>query len=106
MAVRLRHSFGQSSAEGLLALAGRELDAELPADFVYWRGLAREFFSRLCHLGEFDTTKLLYQLLQSGYVERREEKRTIKMGMGRPGDSIDDMYGRIIDTFNMWSYSG
>ena len=57
--------------------------------------------SRLCHLGEFETTKILYQLLQSGYVERREEKRTIKMGMGRPGDSIDDMYGRIIDTFNV-----
>ncbi len=56
--------------------------------------------SRATHLGEFDTTKILYQLIQSKYVERREEKNTIKMSMGRPGDSIDDMYGRIIDTFN------
>jgi hypothetical protein len=56
--------------------------------------------ARATHLGEFETTKILYQLIQSKYVERREEKATIKMSMGRPGDSVDDMYGRIIDTFN------
>ncbi|HEY7957535.1 MAG TPA: DUF4388 domain-containing protein, partial [Polyangia bacterium] len=56
--------------------------------------------SRACHLGEFETTKILYQLLQSGYVERREEKGTLKLQPSRPGDSVDDMHGRIIDTFN------
>src|SRR3977135_4300979 len=52
VAARLRHSFAQSSAEGLLALASKELDVELPAEFVFWRGFAREFFNGLCHLGE------------------------------------------------------
>jgi hypothetical protein len=59
-----------------------------------------ELIARATHLGEFETTKILYQLLQSGYVARREAKPTIKMKMGRPGDTLDDMYGRIIDTFN------
>src|SRR5436190_7036723 len=52
VAATLRHSFGHSSAEGLLALASEELDLELPAEFVFWRGFAREFFNQLCHLGE------------------------------------------------------
>jgi hypothetical protein len=56
--------------------------------------------ARFSHLGEFETTKVVYQLLQSGYVQQREDKRTIKMGPGRAGDSIADMHGRIIDTFN------
>ena len=48
----LRRAFGESSAAGLLLLATNELDQELPADFVFWRGFAREFFRRVCHLGE------------------------------------------------------
>ena len=46
----LRHAFDQSSAEGLLLLATAELERELPAEFVFWRGFAREFFQRLCQL--------------------------------------------------------
>jgi hypothetical protein len=56
--------------------------------------------ARLSHLGEFDATKILYQLLQSGYVQLPDVKPAIKMRMGRAGDSLFDMYGRIIDTFN------
>ena len=56
--------------------------------------------AQVSHLGEFETTKVLYQLLQASYVERREEPGSIKLSLGRPGDSIDDMFGRIIDTFN------
>src|ERR1700680_1736645 len=52
LAASLQHAFGQSSVEGLLALATKELDQELPAEFVFWRGFTREFFHRLCHLGE------------------------------------------------------
>jgi hypothetical protein len=59
-----------------------------------------EIIARITHLGEFETTKILYQLLQSGYVARKDAKPSIKMKMGRPGDTLDDMYGRIIDTFN------
>jgi hypothetical protein len=59
-----------------------------------------EMISRITHLGEFETTKILYQLLQSGYVVRKEGRPSIKMKMGKPGDTLDDMYGRIIDTFN------
>src|SRR5205823_4953184 len=49
---RLRRAFELASAEGLLVLAARELDQELPAALVFWRGFAREFFNRICHLGE------------------------------------------------------
>lgn len=56
--------------------------------------------ARLSHLGEFETTKVLYQLLQSGYVQLRDTKPQLAMKVARPGDSIEDMYGRIIDTFN------
>jgi hypothetical protein len=59
-----------------------------------------EMISRITHLGEFETTKILYQLLQSGYVTRKEGRPSIKMKVGKPGDTLDDMYGRIIDTFN------
>jgi len=59
-----------------------------------------EMIARITHLGEFETTKILYQLLQSGYVVRKEARPSIKMKMGKPGDTLDDMYGRIIDTFN------
>jgi hypothetical protein len=51
-AAALQHAFGQSSAEGLLLLGSKELDQELPADLVFWRGVARDLFGRVCHLGE------------------------------------------------------
>ncbi len=53
-AAALRRAFEESSAAGLLLLASHDLDQELPAEFVYWRGMARELFERLCHLGEPD----------------------------------------------------
>jgi hypothetical protein len=59
-----------------------------------------EIISRITHLGEFETTKIFYQLLQSGYVQRKEARPSIKMAAVKPGDTLDDMYGRIIDTFN------
>src|SRR5208282_1990038 len=48
----LEKAFSQSSAEGLLLLASAELADELPATFVFWRLLARQFFQAVCHLGE------------------------------------------------------
>src|SRR5947209_1438599 len=51
-AALLRGAFAQSSADGLLVLATRELDQEVPADFVFWRGVARDLFQHVCHLGE------------------------------------------------------
>jgi len=51
-AAALRRAFGQSSAEGLLLLGTKDLDQQLPADFVFWRGIARDLFQRVCHLGE------------------------------------------------------
>src|SRR5687767_9013690 len=51
-ATGLRGAFQESSAAGLLLLATNELDQELPAEFIFWRGFAREFFQQLCHLDE------------------------------------------------------
>jgi non-specific serine/threonine protein kinase len=48
----LKRAFGESSAEGLFVLASGEITEELPAAFVFWRGLARKFFQAICQLGE------------------------------------------------------
>jgi hypothetical protein len=56
--------------------------------------------ARLTHLGEFEATKLLYQLLQSGFVALPTAKPSLQVRVTRRGDSLDDMYGRILDTFN------
>jgi hypothetical protein len=56
--------------------------------------------ARLSHLGEFETTKVLYQLLTSGFVEIKTNQPTIAVSASRPGDSIEDVYGKVIDTFN------
>ncbi|HEY7154892.1 MAG TPA: DEAD/DEAH box helicase [Gemmataceae bacterium] len=48
----LEKAFGESSAEGLLLLASRELAQELPVALVFWRSLARQFFQAVCQLGE------------------------------------------------------
>jgi non-specific serine/threonine protein kinase len=46
---RLDKAFGASAAEGLVLLAGEFLNQPLPPGFDFWRGLARQFFSALCH---------------------------------------------------------
>jgi hypothetical protein len=53
--------------------------------------------ARMTHLGEFETTKVLYRLLTSSFVEASQKKSLPKM---RPGDSIEDLYGTIVDAFN------
>ena len=54
MAQALQRAFDRSSADGLLYLASRTLDAALPAEFVFWRDLAVDFFERLCERNEGD----------------------------------------------------
>jgi hypothetical protein len=56
--------------------------------------------ARLSHLGEFDATKVLYQLLQSGFIEQKTNQPAIALAQSRPGDSIEDVYTQVIDTFN------
>jgi SNF2-related domain/SNF2 Helicase protein/Helicase conserved C-terminal domain len=51
-ATALADAFARSSADGLLLLAGEALAGELPPEFVYWRGWARQLFQAICHLGE------------------------------------------------------
>jgi SNF2-related domain/SNF2 Helicase protein/Helicase conserved C-terminal domain len=48
----LKNAFDASSAAGLVRLASGNLQAELPADFVFWRDFAQRFFHQLCELGE------------------------------------------------------
>jgi hypothetical protein len=55
--------------------------------------------SQQSHLGEFETTKILYQLLQSGYVQPRPPGR-IQIRRMRPGDAVDDLYAKIVESFN------
>ncbi len=48
----LREAFEQSNADGLLLLAGKEWDRDLPPDVNFFRSLSRNFFQRLCGLGD------------------------------------------------------
>lgn len=59
-----------------------------------------EAIARQSHLGEFEATKALYQLLSSGFVEHKTNQPTIAMSASRPGDSIEDIFGKVTDTFN------
>ncbi len=55
--------------------------------------------ARASHLGEFETTKVLYQLLTSGFVEPRQQP-VVKLAPSRPGDSLQDIFGKVVDAFN------
>jgi hypothetical protein len=55
--------------------------------------------ARLSHLGEFETTKVLYRLLTSGFVETKQQP-VVKMQPQRACDSIEDIYKKVIDAFN------
>lgn len=48
----LRIAFAESNADGLLLVASQELRDDLPASFVFFRGLARRLFQAVCQLGE------------------------------------------------------
>ena len=48
----LEHAFAKSNAEGLLVLAAREFDRNLPPALTFWRAYSRRLFQDVCHLGE------------------------------------------------------
>jgi non-specific serine/threonine protein kinase len=48
----LEAAFAQSSAHGLLHLASKGVEQELPPALVFWRELAQRFFHAVCQLGE------------------------------------------------------
>ncbi len=56
--------------------------------------------ARLSHLGEFETTKTLFQLLSAGFVQIREQAVALEVKTVAAGYSVDDIQLRIIDTFN------
>ncbi len=51
-ATAIRSVFEESSAAGLLLLAGPSVRETLPADFLFWRDWARRFFQAVCQLDE------------------------------------------------------
>src|ERR1700709_2427842 len=48
----IRAAFDNSSAEGLLWLAGPSVKESLSADLLFWREWARQFFQTLCQFDE------------------------------------------------------
>ncbi len=52
VAVQLDASFAESSARGLLWLAGGGLQPPLPLTLLYWKDFAERLFHDICHLGE------------------------------------------------------
>jgi len=55
--------------------------------------------ARMSHLGEFDTTKVLYQLMTSGFIDTKQQP-VVKLSTSRPGDSLQDIFGKVVDAFN------
>jgi hypothetical protein len=55
--------------------------------------------ARLSHLGEFETTKVLYQLTTSGFIDAKLQP-VVKMDSSKPGDSLQDIFGKVVDAFN------
>jgi hypothetical protein len=56
--------------------------------------------SRASHLGEFETTKVLYQLVTSGFIDTKLEPVVKLAASARPGDSLQDIFGKVVDAFN------
>jgi non-specific serine/threonine protein kinase len=54
----LSESFDNGNGPGLLALVREELPSGIPASFRYFRKLAREFITRLCHAQEPENRNL------------------------------------------------
>lgn len=50
VAARLVKAFEASGARGLELLVSNLLDEPLPPAFCFWRGVARRYFTALCHL--------------------------------------------------------
>jgi len=60
---RVREAFAHTVARGLLQLATREADTQLPAGPAFWRGFARQYLTRFCHRPETDDFKTPTALL-------------------------------------------
>ena len=55
----LTEAFAASPVEGLLLLAGQTIREPLPAEFVFWRNWARQFFQAATHLDEQQQSEFL-----------------------------------------------
>lgn len=57
--------------------------------------------ARISHLGEYETTKAMYQLLASGFVEAKQRPAVmVAVQPAMPTDSIEDVFGKVVDAFN------
>ena len=72
-AERVRDAFAHSVARGLLHLATREADTQLPPGPAFWRGFARQYLTRFCHRPETDDFKTPTALLSDAEVEEALE---------------------------------
>jgi superfamily II DNA or RNA helicase len=54
---RVAQVFAESPARGLLRLGTRELNAVLPPAAAWWRELARQYLTRLCHLPNLEQAR-------------------------------------------------
>jgi len=53
---RLEQAFAQDPAQGILHLATRQLQANLPLDFAFARDFGARYLTRLCHTPEIAAT--------------------------------------------------
>lgn len=54
---RVAALLGESTAQGLLSLASRELDTPLPPAAAWWREFARGYLTRLCHTPDLEQAR-------------------------------------------------
>lgn len=56
--------------------------------------------SRDTHLGEFEATKVLFKLMQLGYVQKRRDTNITTLPISEKGQTTPDASRAIIDTYN------
>ncbi|MFH2005670.1 MAG: DUF4388 domain-containing protein [bacterium] len=56
--------------------------------------------AREIHLGEFEATKIIFNLMQLGYVQRRRDTNITRLPMAEKAKAEPDAYRAVVETFN------
>jgi predicted transcriptional regulator len=56
--------------------------------------------AREMHLGEFEATKIIFNLMQLGYVQRRRDTNITRLPIAEKAQVEPDAYRAVVDTFN------
>ncbi len=59
-----------------------------------------EEISRETHLGEFEATKAIFNLMQQGYIQKRRDTGITRLSISEEAEATPDASGAIVETYN------